>query len=83
TIYYDDVQEKEKVVGLGQTVIDSFDEITSAYAAACAIETEYPDSTGGRCLREMLQVGLSEEVRAAEYLKSVRRRVAEMKRRAS
>ena len=74
----EEVKEGDKVVALGQDVLDSFDEISSIYAAARAIEAEYPDSVGGRCLREMLEVGLADELETSGYVDQVRERVSAM-----
>lgn len=75
---FSEVKEGDKVVALGQDVLDSFDEISSIYAAARAIEAEYPDSVGGRCLREMLEVGLADELETSGYVDQVRERVSAM-----
>ncbi len=77
---YGEVSEKEKVVALGEDVLKEMDVILSSYRDALRIIDAYPDSTGARCLSELLEVGMQEQVLSPGYIQSVNDKLEKMGR---
>ena len=68
---YEDVSEQEKVVALGEDVLKDREAIKSSYLDAKRIVDAYPESVGARCLSELLEVGVQEQVLSQGYFQSL------------
>lgn len=80
-VVFEDVHEKERVIGLGEDVVKEIDEIQKAYRHAHRIIDAYPDSVGSRCLSEMLELGRHEQALAPNFKREIKNRVCEMRKR--